>query len=290
MTKMTIASDWSRVQMSTPRALGSVVRLVSACLLLGLMAPSVTTGQSTYMRRNSDGSIEFSNAPTSPSFEEHAAPGRGESSPTIRNERVTPDAAQAPTVARNLREEREQAEVQTAVNTLKSRDEVVYLNGISRLQGMGSAVVPPLLELLRVGDGRVRAGAASALSPEHRRRDPALTEQTVAALSQALDDAMPRVRHQAAQSLMGFGPQARAAVPPLTKLLGDENEDVRIMAARALAAIGPDAAAAVPELLKALHDPGPGQDSIRHALERIGTEQARQGLADFDRTADPRRH
>jgi HEAT repeat protein len=197
----------------------------------------------------------------------------------------------SPNVARDPREQqREQAEVQTAVNTLKSRDEVVYLNGITTLQGMGSAVVPPLLELLRVGDGRVRAGAASALSPERRRRDPALTEQTVAALSQALDDAMPRVRHQAAQSLMGFGPQARAAVPPLTKLLGDENEDVRAMAARALAAIGPDAAAAVPVLLKALHEPSPAQSWARHALERIGTEQARQGLADFDRTADPRKH
>ena len=215
--------------------------------------------------------------------------GRSDRPSTVRNDPVTSDVVKSPDAARDPAQERQQTEAEAAVQVLKSRDVVVYLNGVTALQSMGPSVVPPLLELLRDGDGQARAGAASALSPEHRQSDAALTERTVAALSQALDDAMPRVRQNAAESLMKFGPRGRDAVPALTKLLGDGNGDVRDMAARALAAIGPDAAAAVPGLLKALHESNRPDRWIRHALERIGTEPARQGLADYDRTADPRK-
>ena len=202
-----------------------------------------------------------------------------------------PRAADPPppaAVAGDPLREAERARAAAAVEVLKSRDPVKYLNGISALQDMGPSVVPPLLELLRTGEGGARAGAAAALSPRHRDTDAALTQQIVAGLAAALDDTMPVVRQRAAESLMEFGPRARDAVPALAGLLGDDVREVRDMAARALAAIGPDAAAAVPDLLAALRDPNEPKRWIRHALERIGTEPARQGLADYDRSADPR--
>lgn len=121
-------------------------------------------------------------------------------------------------------------------------------------------------------DARTRGEAAEELGALGL-----LAKDAVPALTKALDDAVARVRGNAAAALGQIleqdiggetvrdrGPHLDAAVAGLSKSLGDEEPAVRTMAALSLGQIGPAAAAAVPALSKALDDP---EASVRNAAQ-----------------------
>jgi len=75
-------------------------------------------------------------------------------------------------------------------------------------------------------------------------------EPAVPALLQALDDADPSVRSQAAQALGHVHKQLAVVLPALLKSLKDPEADVRLGTASALGLLGPDAESAFPALLE----------------------------------------
>jgi tetratricopeptide (TPR) repeat protein len=88
-----------------------------------------------------------------------------------------------------------------------------------------------------------------------------------------LKDEDSEVRKNAALSLVGFGSEARAAVPSLVDLLKDQKTYISVVAADTLGAIGPGANAAVPTLLKYLKHRDPSvRVTVAMALLKIAPE------------------
>jgi HEAT repeat protein len=95
--------------------------------------------------------------------------------------------------------------------------------------------------------------------------------ESMKALISALEDPVPDVRAEAAESIGGFGEKAKDAVIPLAKGLKDSNPRVRQEAAEALGKIGLDARDAIPYLREALRDADERvAREVRSTLERIG--------------------
>jgi hypothetical protein len=135
---------------------------------------------------------------------------------------------------------------------------------------IGRPARPALLRAASHSDWRVRAVAVDALAEI---APPA--EESIAALTRALDDENDWVRRHAADALGTLGPAAGEATEALARLLQDEKPYVRINAATALMKLGPSAAGAVPALSKALWDSDRYTRGFAAlALRRIGTPEA----------------
>jgi len=93
--------------------------------------------------------------------------------------------------------------------------------------------------------------------------------KTAAEWQEALRDASPKARQEAAVALGELGPAARAAVADLAA----KDAAVRVTAAYALAQVGPDAKAAVPAL-EAMTRAKDGRESsaARHAIGKLKGE------------------
>ncbi len=112
---------------------------------------------------------------------------------------------------------------------------------------IGEPAVPALIDMLRSGDPKLRAAAASTLwgmGAKGRAAAPFLAE--------ALADPDPALRTAAAMALENMGPQAGEAIPALVKALSDKDNRVRQASVKALGAIGPAATPAIPVLTRAL--------------------------------------
>ncbi len=150
------------------------------------------------------------------------------------------------------------------------------------LSAIGTAAVPPLLDLLERGDGWARMNAAFALGEMDRQALAA-----VPALIDALDDPSHLVVRTVADALGAIGaPEAAAPLGALFRLkrtAWDEEEmrtwsvrdQVRVNAATALARLGPAASAAEDDLIHALDDRcGQVATYAVEALRRIGSPAA----------------
>src|SRR5262245_6696305 len=87
---------------------------------------------------------------------------------------------------------------------------------------IGEPAVPPLIDMLRSEDPRLRSVAVSTLwgmGAKGRAAAPALGE--------ALSDADPALRTAAAMALQSMGPQAGEAIPALVKALSDKDNRVK---------------------------------------------------------------
>ena len=157
------------------------------------------------------------------------------------------------------------------------------------LSAVGPAAVPPLLDLLRGGDGWARMNAAFALGEMDRHALAA-----VPALISALDDPSHLMVRTAADALGAIGaPEAAAPLGALFRArrpaweeeamrswsVGDQ---VRVNAATALARLGPGAAGAEEDLIHALDDRcGQVATYAVEALRRIGSPAALDAALDL---------
>jgi len=112
---------------------------------------------------------------------------------------------------------------------------------------IGEPAVPPLVDMLRGSDPRLRSLAVSTLWGMGGKGRAA-----VPALAEALADTDPTLRTSVAMALENMGPQAGEAIPALVKALSDPNNRVRQASVKALGAIGPAATPAIPVLTRAL--------------------------------------
>jgi HEAT repeat protein len=117
------------------------------------------------------------------------------------------------------------------------------------LRGIGPESVPPLLDLAKNPDPRVRKRAVEALGEFH-----GSSSAPIPILIEALSDKDEEVRREAAVSLGQFGPKAKKALPALTRALKDANKAVAVDAARALVLIGADPKEPIALLALCLHD------------------------------------
>jgi HEAT repeat protein len=108
----------------------------------------------------------------------------------------------------------------------------------------------------------VRALPVEAAVTVHIERPEALPD-----LIQALEDADPQVRRNAAKAVGRAGASAAPVAPALVAALRDPEPDVAAAAATALGKIGPGAAGAAPALLEALHHPN--TEVRAHAAEAL---------------------
>ena len=100
-----------------------------------------------------------------------------------------------------------------------------------------------------------------------------MEEYAVPFLIEALAD--PKSRYWAEVVISEIGPEAAAAVEPLTKVVADAPVEERVQAILALAAIGEPAKAATPQLLEAIDSP---DASLRYvAAYALGQLRAKEG-------------
>ncbi len=184
---------------------------------------------------------------------------------------------------------------------LADQSPAVRAHAVQALQLIGpsaATAVPALAKALSDGDPHVRRNAVVALHNLETN-----SETVVAALSKALGDedmsvriaalngltdlgepAVPKLvdelknpamRYWAILALGELGPQAKAAVEPLSKTLDDQQPDVRREALIALAKIGPDAAGTAPAVMARLSDPDSAvRNAAALALGRMGPSAA----------------
>jgi len=115
------------------------------------------------------------------------------------------------------------------------------LHAAEAIAGYGRRAVPPLCDLLRHRDSKVREFAVVAI--------------------------------------VRIGPEAEQAVPQLTAILEVARDPTRATAALALGRIGPAATPAVPAILRVAHDPDRGLRKYAiNALASIGTVEAVRAL------------
>jgi HEAT repeat protein len=134
------------------------------------------------------------------------------------------------------------------------------VHGANVFLDIGSNSIPCAIALLKHDSPTVRRAAAWGLGG--LRRQTAVANQAIPALTDALSDKDRMVRFDTALSLEEMGPAASNAVPALTRVVaytgtGSETNDLfylRAAAAVALGKIGPAATNALPALRAALHE------------------------------------
>lgn len=147
--------------------------------------------------------------------------------------------------------------VPNLIKDLQNPDPAVSGQANLDLIRLGEPSVPPLVEMLKSDEVRLRALAATALwglGDKARAAAPALAE--------SLGDPEASVRVAAAMALQNMGEHAKEAVPALIRSLKDRDAKVRQWSAKALGTIGPAAEKAVPALVQAAKTEG-----IRPAAE-----------------------
>ena len=147
---------------------------------------------------------------------------------------------------------------------LRGNDEADCLRAAYALAAMGAAVVPALVEVLRVeaparrrlnacrSQANPAGGNPSDLYAVHALS--AVGAPAVAALSAALGDGEWSVRAAAAGALGNIGVPARPAVPALLRALADDSMWVRRNVLEALGTIGSSGGGVLSGLLAALQD------------------------------------
>jgi hypothetical protein len=133
---------------------------------------------------------------------------------------------------------------------LGAHNYLAFENSVRDLEEMGAAAVPHLVKILRDKSEK------------------------------------PRVHVNTIYALGRLGPKARRAVSAIIPYLrlGNKEEDFKAVSAIALGKIGKGAKDSVSHLVQLLFDVDPWVvKSARIALKRIGTEQAKRAVIDYDR-------
>jgi HEAT repeat protein len=139
---------------------------------------------------------------------------------------------------------------------------------------------------LRSHDESLRVAAVEALGIVRAR-----SEDSVPALTEALQYPNPRLRSEAARALGRFGEEAAPALPSLEALLAEKDAELRQLAVQAMGAIGGGAASSVPRIAEVLGDPLPTlRESAARALGEIGPSAvgALPALGQAANDVDPR--
>ncbi len=146
------------------------------------------------------------------------------------------------------------------------------------LAAVGAPAVPALIEVLAHENDDVRVEATYALAQIGNDANPA-----VPALRARAKDSKVEVRRYIPEAFGSLCANAAPAVPTLIDMLAnDEDVQVRFESALALAQIGPASVDAIPVLTNALHDKNRYvRDNSIHALNRIGTPEAKTALMDY---------
>ena len=157
----------------------------------------------------------------------------------------------------------------------KDRDPAQRINAAGALANIGPQSVAALTELLQDKNEHVRYAAAWALWEIGAAASPA-----VPALTALLKD--DEVKDAAAGALGGIGPEAKPAVAALTELLKDKHADVRRNAVEALGKIAPEMATVSAAVRELLGDPDERvRRTARSALEKIDPKAAPVGQPKF---------
>ncbi len=145
-----------------------------------------------------------------------------------------------------------------------SKNETLRREAVRALANIrpGAKIVGPALErLLEDGSPAVRVSALHALTE--------FGEEAVPLLVEALKN--DKMDYWAMLALAELGPQAKAAVGPLTEKLASQRPEIRREALICLGKIGPDAAPAIPVLEKLLDDErGDAVLGVAYVLGSIG--------------------
>lgn len=121
------------------------------------------------------------------------------------------------------------------------------------LVGVGEPAVPPLIQLLRDEDRRVRGIAADTLERMGVAAEPAIPALMAAANDPELRKNRYNDVNKPMDALIKLG---QSAVPSLVQSLKSTDEDIRLQAVEALLLMGPEAEAAAPDLVQLLvHQP-----------------------------------
>jgi HEAT repeat protein len=137
------------------------------------------------------------------------------------------------------------------------------------LHGKADAV-PVLIQLLDDDDVQVRRVSGYFLSLHFTSKPGPEAAAAVGPLTARLRDDDTMVRRWAVEALGYLGPQARAALPEIAKLLKDPDEWIAWDASWALGNMGPEARTALPALRQARNDPRPlVQKGAASALQKI---------------------
>jgi HEAT repeat protein len=139
-----------------------------------------------------------------------------------------------------------EVDVPGLIADLQNPDPMVSGKANVALMHLGEPAVPPIVEMLKSDDVRIRTLAVTALWGLGEKG-----RASVPALAAALGDPVDSVRAAAAMALANMGPQAKDAVPALIRSLKDRDGKVRQWSAKALGSIGPAAETAVPALVQA---------------------------------------
>jgi protein involved in polysaccharide export with SLBB domain len=128
------------------------------------------------------------------------------------------------------------------------------------------AAVPDLVEAIKDKDAVARGAALTAVAMI----DPKTKEVVPVLLSiGALND--PRLQYDAIRILTALGPEAKAAAPALAQLIENMSPGSRPAAVEALIEIRPDPKIAVPALIAGLRSFDPSSQSLRKAIELLGS-------------------
>ena len=152
-------------------------------------------------------------------------------------------------------------------------------SSIAPAQQLTSVDVQAAVKDLKNKDAGVRADAARRLVLlVVKAKTPNLVEAASPALIEALKDSDSKVRNRAVMALgilwssTQYRPEMNAAIPALAALLKDDYEDTRVRAIYALIGFGADAKPAVPVLTEVAANQSAGprvREAVRRALEAI---------------------
>lgn len=154
-------------------------------------------------------------------------------------------------------------EARKLVVALHSSNESVSEDAITKLQKMGVAVVPYLVEVL-ANDTSVTARRSASVVFMF---EPTFTQRAIPTLIKAFEDSDPIVREHAVRafSVTGVGAVGKAALPALIRAFkSDEDKNVRRQAASALRCVGDgdkDTVQALVDALKTEKD-----DGVRYSI------------------------
>lgn len=161
--------------------------------------------------------------------------------------------------------------VPVLVQALKNGNPLQREMAVGILMQLGpdvAGVDEPLLEALADASPFVRANAATALSTR-----PGFEERVIPVLTELLAGDDPQLRQMAAMNLNNFGSEAAACVPELTQALTDAPPEVILPIVELLGRIGPAAEAARPQLQQiAFEQTGDTREAATAALQRITGE------------------